>query len=119
MSQVNASKVDESKHYNKEGHFIDTYEALKTYLPSKVFEDVRQIFYGIKTDEVALNPKTIERANSADVEVKHFRVNAEQEENRDPRRVKVAAIQNKIVLSTSEPVQKQKHAIMKRIQEII
>lgn len=67
LSAANERNIEESKNYSKEGQFIDTYDALKKYLPSKVFEDVRQIFYGIKTDEITLNSKTIERANNSDV----------------------------------------------------
>lgn len=92
---------------------------MKSHLPPKIFEDVRQIFYGTKTDEIALSSATIERAKNSDVEVKHFRINSEKEENRDPRIVRVAAIQNKIVLPTTESVQKQKQALMDRIKEII
>lgn len=32
------------------GQFVDTFEALKFYLPEKTFENVRQILYGIKCD---------------------------------------------------------------------
>ena len=119
LNRANEGLTEVSKHYNHEGHLIDSYEALKSYLPPKVFEDIRQIFFGMKTDEIALNSATIEKAKNADVEVKHFRINAEKEENRDARIVRVAAIQNKIVLPTTEPVQKQKQAIMDRIQQII
>ena len=42
-----------------------------------------------------------------------------KEQTRPERRVKIAAIQNKIVLPTTEPILDQKHAIMNRIEELI
>jgi beta-ureidopropionase len=92
---------------------------LKQYLPKKVFDNIRQILYGTQTPEVPLRQETIQRASQIDVEVKQFRVNSEAEQIRSKRLVKVAAIQNKIVLETTKPIQEQKRAIMDRIKEII
>ena len=114
------SNVDESKFYHKtNGQFLDTFEALKTYLPEKTFENVRQILYGIKNDEVPLRTETLEAARNKNVEVKQYRVNAEKEELRDPRKVKIAALQNQILLPTTAPVKEQKQALMNRIKEMI
>ena len=40
-----------NKHFDKESQFIDTYNALKEYLPSRVFDNIRQILYGPLTPE--------------------------------------------------------------------
>lgn len=88
-------------------------------MPGKIFENVRQILYGIKNEEITLKAETIEVAKNKNVEVKQFRVNCAKEENRDRRTVKVAAIQNKIVLPTTESVKKQKEALLNRTKEII
>ena len=53
------------------------------------------------------------------MEVKHFKIGADKEENRNERLVKVAAVQNKIVLPTTASVQEQKQAIMNKIEKII
>lgn len=51
--------------------------------------------------------------------MKSFKINAEKEQTRPQRIVKVAAVQNRIVLPTDKPVAEQKKAIMNRIKEII
>jgi beta-ureidopropionase len=53
-------------------------------------------------------------AQKKNIEVKNFRIGSIAEELRAQRRVKVAAIQSQIVLPTTEPVKKQKWAILER-----
>ena len=92
---------------------------MKAYLPEKVFEDVRQILYGIKAEEMDLKPETKRVSAAKNIEVKQFKINSIKEELREPRIVKVAGIQNRIVTPTNEPIKVQKQAIMNRIQELI
>ena len=110
--------MSEDKFFS-EGQLIDSYKALESYLPKKVFDSVRKIFYGPLTPEVALKQNTIDRANKLDVEVKSFTIPCEKEQLRAPRVVKVGSIQNKIVLSTDKPVAEQKKALENRIKDII
>lgn len=119
MASKKSESKDISRFYDKTNQFTDTYEALKAYLPGKVFEDVRQILYGIKAEEVEIKKETKKVAESKNIEVKHFKINSGKEELRDPRIVKVAGIQNKVVAPTNEPIKTQKHAIMNRIKELI
>lgn len=77
------------------------------------------ILYGLNTPAVDLCQETVNRANNIDVEVKSFRINSKKEQIRPQRYVKVAAVQNKIVLPTDKPVNEQKKAIMSRIKDII
>ncbi|MCB0370120.1 MAG: hypothetical protein KDD45_12025 [Bdellovibrionales bacterium] len=53
---------------------------------------------------MTLKQETINRANKLDVEVKSYKINCEKEQTRPARIVKVASIQNKIILSTDKPV---------------
>lgn len=46
---LNKSNTEVDKLYDKTGQFIDTYVALKQYLPKRIFDSVRQILYGIQT----------------------------------------------------------------------
>ena len=46
---LSKSNTEVDRFYDKTGQFIDTYVALKQYLPKRVFDSVRQIFYGIQT----------------------------------------------------------------------
>lgn len=48
MSEKNIINKETNKLFDKTGQFTDTFEALKTYLPENVFENVRQILYGVK-----------------------------------------------------------------------
>ena len=103
-NKVSAQQTEESKFFTKEGQLIDSYVALENHLPKKIFESVRKILYGPQTPEIALKKETVNRASNLDVEVKQFKINCESEQLRAPRIVKVAAVQNKIVLPPSSPV---------------
>lgn len=52
-------------------------------------------------------------------EVKGYRFTAKQEELRQPRVIRVGAIQNAIVLPTTESVPKQREAIWEKIKTMI
>lgn len=80
---------------------INSYDSLKKYLPDEVFESVRHIFYGNKTDEVPLKNETKSIASKRNIEVKSFKISSLDEELRSKRLVKVAAIQHSIVLPTT------------------
>lgn len=54
-----------------------------------------------------------------DVAVEGFTITSEEEELRAPRKVRVGAIQNKIILDTREPVALQREALHKRIIDIV
>jgi beta-ureidopropionase len=60
----------------------------------------------------------LEAAQSANFELKGFKMQALDEQCRRPRRVRVAAIQNKIVISTSAPIIQQRDAIHTRVIEL-
>lgn len=100
------------------GQLVDPYVALREFLPGRIFDSVRQILYGPYAPEIALRAETAERAGTLGVEVKHFRIGCEEEQLRPRRTVRVGAIQNRVVLETSRPVQEQKRAIMARIAQI-
>ena len=117
-NKINHQQVEEDKFFDK-GQLNDSYEALEKLLPPKVFEGVRKILYGPKTPEVPLQQETINRANKLDVEVKNFKINCEEQQTIAPRLVKVAAIQNKIVIPATKPVIEQKKALENRIKDII
>lgn len=57
-------------------------------------------------------------ADENDFEIKGYRFSAKTEQTRKPRLVRVGAIQNSIVLSTTEPIDKQREAIWKKITTI-
>ena len=117
-NKLNKEKVQEDVFFDK-NQLIDSYDALQKNLPPKMFESIRKILYGPKADEITLRPETINRANKLDVEVKSYKINCEKQQTVAPRLVKVAAIQNKIVVPASSPVAEQKKALEDRIKDII
>lgn len=66
-----------------------------------------------------LSADVFEYAKSKDFEVKAYKFEAQAEELRAPRLVRVGIIQNKMVLPTTAPVADQRRAIHKRIEEIL
>lgn len=67
--------------------------------------------------ELPTEAKNISTKN--DFELKAYRFPAKQEQTRKPRLVKVGAIQSSIALATTEPIEKQREAIWKKITNII
>lgn len=58
-------------------------------------------------------------AENINIELKGYSIPAAPEELRKPRTVRIGAIQNSIVLPTTDPIDKQRDAIHSRISEII
>ena len=63
------------------------------------------------------NSKKIAEENEFDV--KSYKFEALKEDLRKPRIVKIGAVQNSIVLSTSEPINKQRGAIFEKIGKLV
>ena len=53
--QQNSVEVDKFYDQKSKNQLIDSYSALKHYLPKKIFDNVRQIYFGNPTEQVALN----------------------------------------------------------------
>ena len=68
LEKTKSQDVNEARFYDKtNGQFTDTFEALKSYIPEKSFENIRQILYGIKCDEVPMSKETLEAARNKNV----------------------------------------------------
>lgn len=68
---------------------------------------------------IKLSAETIQAAADNNFEVKAFKFEARKEDLRKPRIVRVAAIQNQMVVSTSESIHVQRDALYARITTII
>jgi beta-ureidopropionase len=66
---------------------------------------------------ISENAQKIAEANN--FEVKSYKFDALKEDLRQPRIVRIGAVQNSIVLGTSEPINKQRDAIFEKIGKII
>lgn len=94
-------------------------ETLREHLPSDVFDEVYRIHYGNKMRILELPASVKSLAESENFDLQAYGVDALPEETRAPRVVRVGAIQNKIVLPTSDSIVKQREAIYKRIETMI
>lgn len=82
-------------------------------------EEVMRLIYGRRCPQLSLSNDLLEASMSNGFEIKGFQIKALEEQCRRPRRVRVAAIQNKIVLPTSAPIIQQREAIHQRIGVMI
>uniref|UniRef100_A0A914KL39 CN hydrolase domain-containing protein n=1 Tax=Meloidogyne incognita TaxID=6306 RepID=A0A914KL39_MELIC len=82
-------------------------------------EEVMRLIYGRRCPQLSLSNDLLEASMSNGFEIKGFQIKALEEQCRRPRRVRVAAIQNKIVLPTSAPIVQQREAIHQRIGVMI
>lgn len=85
---------------------------------------VTQIVYAdfvriANSQKILLARETETIASQNDFEVKGYAFEARAEDLRKPRIVRVAAVQNKIVAATTEPVHVQRDALHARISTII
>ncbi|KAH7727435.1 Beta-ureidopropionase [Aphelenchoides avenae] len=88
-------------------------------LPSSALEELIRLLYGRRLQQLAFDHQLLEFANQNEFDLVGYAIKAEAEQLRRPRKVKVAAIQNQIVLPTTEPVGDQRDAIHRRIRTMI
>lgn len=65
--------------------------------------------------QLAIDSSVLDFARENDFQVAGYVIKAQEEQLRRPRKVKIAAIQNKIVLPTTAPVAEQREAIHRRV----
>lgn len=96
---------------------------LSSELPPHLFQEVSRVLYGCnRGSAVTPVPQTEDlsaAAKEGNFDVQTFEFTADLEQMRAPRNVCVGLIQNAIVLPTTEPFLKQKHAIMERVTSLI
>ncbi|PIO70152.1 hydrolase, carbon-nitrogen family [Teladorsagia circumcincta] len=90
-------------------------KALKSALKGKDYEETRRILYGRAYPELPIPEEAKQRAADGNFELQGYQVTAEPEQLRPPRIVRVAVIQNAIVLPTTAPVDEQKKALHYKI----
>jgi len=92
---------------------------LEKYVPHPELAEVKRILYGKPVKELELAEATVGRAEDDDYQVAGWRMEADTEETRPAREVRIGLIQNKIVLPTDAPIIQQITALQKRIGGII
>ncbi|KAH3877709.1 beta-ureidopropionase-like [Dreissena polymorpha] len=99
--------------------FESVEKSLQKHLPEHELVEVRRILYGKQLRTLELPEDAVQEATRKDFELAGYGFDAEREEVRSPRVVRVGAIQNKIVIPTDAPVLEQIESLHKRITEII
>ncbi|XP_068154645.1 beta-ureidopropionase [Drosophila tropicalis] len=95
-------------------------ECLEKHLPPAELKEVKRILYGLEEEQILEIPASAtDLAKEHDFEIKGYRFNARPEQTRRPRLVRVGAIQNSIVLSTTEPIERQREAIWNKVKTMI
>ncbi|XP_060105665.1 beta-ureidopropionase [Heteronotia binoei] len=92
---------------------------LERYLPAEQLGEVKRILYGEHVRPLDLPSVATSAAAERNFELLGYGFQAESEQLRQPRVVRVGLIQNKIPLPTDAPVAEQVAALHKRIEEIV
>ncbi|VDD87725.1 unnamed protein product [Enterobius vermicularis] len=92
---------------------------LEKELSNEDFVHVMTILNGKILPTLPIPAEVQELADKHDFEVSAYVINAYEEQTRIPHKVRIAAIQNAIVKSTTDPVQQQRQAIHDRVKLMI
>lgn len=101
------------------GELTSLESVLEKHLPEDELAEVRRILYGKQTKGLELSEESINRGEEGGYEVAGWRMTADLEETRPPRKVTLALIQNQIVLPTDAPIVDQITALHKRVGSIL
>jgi len=92
---------------------------LEEHIPKEKLGEVRRILYGKEAQKLEVSEVAVSNAEEMDFQVMSYRLGAQGEELRKPRRVVVGIIQNKIVLPTHNTVTDQISALHSRVGAMI
>eukprot|EP00124_Ichthyophonus_hoferi_P004419 Ihof_evm2s483 gene=Ihof_evmTU2s483 len=94
-------------------------EALLSKLPTEDATKLQELMYGAVIPTLALNNEAVKMAEAQTFEIKGYKFPCPKESTRTPNLVRVAAVQNAIVLPTTAPVADQMNAIHDRLSTIV
>lgn len=99
---------------------ISIEKVLDKYIPKgKALDETKRIIYGTNCKSITLNEISLSLAEKNNFEIKAYKMSAMKEQCRPERLVRIGAIQNQIVLPTTDPILNQAEAIRNRIATII
>jgi len=102
------------------GGFHSLEESLSKHIPSDELKEVKRILYGRSDDnELQVGEGSKKAADINGFEIKSFGFTALKEDLRQPRIVKIGAVQNAIAAPTTDPIHKQRDAMFSKIGKII
>jgi len=92
---------------------------LEKYIPEAELAEVKRVLYGKPPLSMEISEETQSKANEENFEVVGWKIGAQQEQLRQPRKVTLALIQNQIVLPTDAPVGNQISSLHSRVGSMI
>jgi len=101
------------------GELTSVESVLEKHLPENELAEVKRILYGKPAGSLPLREESLNRASEGNYDLAGWKITAEPEETRPPRKVTIALIQNQIVLPTDAPINDQITSLHKRVGEII
>lgn len=86
----------------------ELHKTLSQHLPADVNQEVLRILYGTSASRpLEISNEARKLSDLEDFDLQAYSVDASAEQTRAPRIVRIGAIQNKIVLPTTDPIVKQ------------
>eukprot|EP00771_Trimastix_marina_P003784 gnl/Trimastix_PCT/518.p2 GENE.gnl/Trimastix_PCT/518~~gnl/Trimastix_PCT/518.p2 ORF type:complete len:387 (-),score=147.96 gnl/Trimastix_PCT/518:86-1246(-) len=99
--------------------FDSVEKVLETHLPAEELEFVKSVVYGQGPVALEIPQDASKMAEEHDFEIKSFKIPAKPEQVRAPRLVRIAAIQNKLVLPAGAPIPEQVQAMQDRMKILV
>jgi dihydropyrimidinase len=115
----NLSNLDSEVGLFNNNELVNLDSVLSTIGDEKVYKELHRIIYGNGFKSSSVDSKAMRLSQENHFEIQSFKMYGLKEQSRTSRIVKIAGIQNKIVLPTNSPVKNQKQAIHERIDKII
>ncbi len=104
----------------EDNELISIEKVFDKYISSKnALKEIKRIIYGTNCRKIEINKKSSQLALQNNFEIKAYQISAAEEQLRSKRIVRIGAVQNRIVLPTTEPILNQVSAIHDRVQKII
>ncbi|XP_066300681.1 beta-ureidopropionase-like [Branchiostoma lanceolatum] len=94
-------------------------DVLREHIPPEKLREVQRVLYGSSFSKLALPTEAVKLAEARKFELAGYGMQVVQEQLRPARMVRVAAVQNKVILPTSAPIAEQVAALHTRIAEVV
>lgn len=116
----NKNKKPDENSLFENNELISIEKVLDEYIPKgKALDETKRILYGTNCKSLPISDKSQGLSAKNNFEIKSYKMSAMREQTRAERLVRIGAIQNQIVLETSESILNQVDAIKSKIKTII
>ncbi|ESO06773.1 hypothetical protein HELRODRAFT_110857 [Helobdella robusta] len=121
VMSIPMSSIDNFDHHHQDKfEEVESLECLlKNNIPQDDLKKVWSFLYGRELKQIKFEENVLSKCILMNLELEGFEIRGKPERIRPPRITRVGLIQHKIVLETTEPIDKQRDAIMERVGEIL